>query len=144
MLLFMTIPIFSLRGVLLVFLLLGVALPGFTVAKKGIRVELALYSGEEDPYWLITDPQQVALVQSKVKNLPSAEAPPEWPALGWRGFRLRGLANGILPGQVTVFKGTVCILEGDRQRCYQDQNKLEAWLHAQARQHGLDHLIPAN
>jgi|GEM_PF-5898267 hypothetical protein len=129
------------RGAFSIFALLAFTFISAASATNEIRVQLTLNSGEEDPHWLITQAEQITHIQRSLQNLPPA-GQPDWPTLGWRGFRLRGMTTNVLPGTVSVFKGTICILEGDKERCYHDQHKLEAWLHAEARRQGLEHLIP--
>jgi len=117
-------------------LLLGTAM----AAKNQIRVELILNAGEEDPYWTITQPSQIRLIQDRLKDLAIAPTP-NWPTLGWRGFLLKD-KNGTLPGLVRVFQGTICILHGNQERCYHDQQKLEEWLLSEAHRQGLGKFIP--
>jgi hypothetical protein len=111
-------------------------------AKNQIRVELILNAGEEDPYWTITQPSQIGLIQDRLKGLPTAPTP-DWPTLGWRGFLLKGENGGSLPGLVRVFQGTICILHGNQERCYYDKHKLEEWLLSEAHQQGLGKFIPS-
>lgn len=117
-------------------LLLGTAM----TAKNQIRVELTLHAGEEDPYWIITQPGQIKLIQDRLQQLPPAPMP-NWPTLGWRGFLLRDENGGVLPGLVRVFQGTICVLNGNKERCYHDQHKLEKWLESEARRQGLGKFI---
>jgi hypothetical protein len=99
-----------------------------------------VFAGEEDPYWLITKADDIAMIQRSLQDLPHA-AQPDWPTLGWRGFRLSGLKTDILPPSARVFNGTICFGNGDEKRCYKDQHKLEAWLQSEARRQGLGRFI---
>jgi hypothetical protein len=112
-------------------------------AKTGIRVELALHAGEEDPYWIIRKPDHIALIQRGLQDLPTVSEP-GWPTLGWRGFRLVGLTDGTLPGRVRIFEGTICIENGLKDSCYRDQHKLGDWLQSEARRQGLGRFIPSS
>lgn len=128
----------GLRGACFLFFALALNLSQASGAGRAIRVSLTLHAGEEDPHWLVNNPEQIKLIQHRLRNLPPA-AQPAWPVLGWRGFHLRGPG---LPGSVQVFKGVICVIDDHEERCYVDQHRLEGWLDAEARRQGLGRFIP--
>ena len=105
-----------------------------------VEVRMIVYSGEPDPRWTFTAPQEMDFLRKAFAGLEGVETP-EWPSLGWRGFRL--VSDRVLgvPGSARVFRGVICIEEDGESRCYRDRHGLERWLVEQAKQRGFGRTI---
>ena len=130
------------RGVFLLLIPLFVFAVSAATMEENIKVSLVLYSGKKDPAWEITQADKIATIKRSLKDLPPV-AQPEWPGLGWRGYMLTGMSGAPLPGIVRVFKGVICVTQGDQKHCYRDTHKLEDWLRSEAVEQGLGHFLSA-
>jgi len=56
-------------------------------------VELDVFSGRPNPRWQLSDAEAARLVELIATLDPAAAAPPAPPGLGYRGFRIPGVAT---------------------------------------------------
>jgi hypothetical protein len=100
-----------------------------------MRVELQVFSGRPNPSWELSAPE-IAELAKRLTDLPRSRQPFVEGGLGYGGFIIRNPEQAAgLPTQIHVLNG-IGIAEKGGITAYQDAHDLEAWLLAQARQHG--------
>lgn len=104
---------------------------------------ILIFSGRPNPSWDITKSEDIDTIREKLKDLPLA-AKPQWPILGFTGFKIENKRVVNFPREVNVFKGVVMIRNGDAYSYFEDANDIEGWLRAQAITHGLEKYIPTD
>lgn len=101
--------------------------------KQGITVRVLLYSGREDPTYVIDDPQMIGQMKARLGDAKKAAdfgGETVIPSiLGYKGILVDnpGMA-GDLPRQFAVYKGTIEVMGRDRQFLVDEEGALEKML----------------
>ncbi len=122
---------------LAVALLLGGCAPASAPAVPPV-VEVFVYSGRENPSWVMTD-AELADLRAAIERLgaPSSHATPDGGGLGFRGFIVRDvvLAEAVAPAELSVTEGAVSRRSGDPATWSDPTSSVLALLVADARVH---------
>src|SRR5215469_16501101 len=122
-------------GVLLVAAALTILI-SLGAQNQSVTVFYQVTSGRPNPSWEISDPSQIAQLQSLISGLPSAGKvqPPQFGA-----FLV--LTNGTTPGTpqgIIVYNGVIEVRgSGQPTQFFQDNKGLTNFLASQAAQHGI-------
>lgn len=100
------------------------------VQKTHAQIELAVFSGKNNPSWKLSH-HQIKVLFNRLKELPelSEEIPPKH-GLGYRGLIVH-LREKLVPRRITVtiFNNRVRIQEESSLKVYADENReSEKWL----------------
>lgn len=107
-----------------------------------MEIELLVFSGRENPRWVLTDVETRQLTRL-VDALPPGPPPPEPPGLGYGGFLVTISGDrGELDQTMIVYQGAR-IGAADVGDTYRDDAGLEQWLITMARQRGHGELLDA-
>lgn len=107
-----------------------------------VRVELLVFSGRENPQFVLSDAEVTELVR-RAGELSTGPPPPQPPGLGYRGFRITTTDRRTgLPETMTVYRG-VRLQSADEEATRRDDRGLEQWLLGLARQRDHGGLIDA-
>ena len=97
-------------------------------ASSALRVELEIYSGRVNPSWAI-DADAAAEFRRRLAALPTAASAPDTAeALGYRGLRVTGRADGA--AEIVVARGGVTVRRAaSASGTFRDDGRaLERWL----------------
>lgn len=112
--------------------------------RKGMKVILQIFSGRPDPEWEL-DENLAEIILQRLHTSRKSGKPEEVPnmaILGYRGFRVvTDGSNKSIPGQFTVFKGSIVTTERTELRAIADTEALEQMLLEDARKHGFGELL---
>ncbi len=106
-----------------------------------VQVELDIFSGRENPKWLLTASEADA-VRQKLRSLSDNpnSSPPIFNGLGYRGFLLTNITDDCV---ITVWRETVIIHQGATTSAKVDQKRqLEQLLLKSAESHLAPELYP--
>jgi hypothetical protein len=110
-----------------------------------LTVRLLIFSGRPDPEWELDAADMKELLEGvqAIAAGEEANAPPIG-GLGYRGFLLQGPAMSELRSEaVTVFRGVVTLLRGQKGTHRRDTGELERILLRQARDRGYGDALDA-
>jgi len=127
-------------GTILLLVALGSCHSGTTQGAPSVRVELLVYSGQQNPAWELTEAEAQEF-QRRLSELPVGPPPPQPPGLGYAGFSISvSPPTKDLPERIVVYKGVRVTAAGVTRR---DEAGLEAWLRSLARNRGYADLLDA-
>lgn len=92
-----------------------------------MKVVLDIFSGLENPEWVLNDTEIDVLV-GKTADLPKTK-PVKPPILGYRGFVVKNIKKiPELPEKIVIYNKTVIYSRNEELEYYEDIYELEEWL----------------
>lgn len=114
----------------------------FCGAEDTLRVELDVFSGRENPTWILSTQDEWVFIE-KFRTLPKIKGEVSgWNGLGYRGLIVRcGSIEDKSVGEIKIHNGTVSAIIENNASNYSDPGRvLELWLVKTAKDHIEDKL----
>ena len=114
----------------------------FCGAEDTLRVELDVFSGRENPTWILSAQDERVFIE-KFRSLPKIKGEVSvWNGLGYRGLIVRGGSiENMSVGDIKIYNGTVSAIIENNASNYSDPGRvLELWLIKTAKGHIEDEL----